>query len=255
MTVKLRRLGSLGLGLMMLAFTVESAMAEDDIEFGFSADYFTKYIWRGQNLTDGSVFQPGFSVGYKGFTASIWGNLEMTSVNDNSGEFTELDYTLDYTGAVPGIEGLSYSVGMIYYDFPNTAFEATTEIYWGFSLDAPFNPSITVYHDVDEVDGTYVSLGFGHSIEKIFELGPDLPVGMELGASLGWGSSAYNEAYWGVSGGKMQDLALSVSFPVDIGGWSLSPSLNYVTLLSDSIRDTGADSDMFFAGVSLSKSF
>jgi hypothetical protein len=45
---------------------------------------------------------------------------------------------------------------------------------------------------------------------------------------------------------------------VEIAGWTVAPSLNYVTLVSDDIRDTdmyGTDSDFFFAGVSLSKSF
>ena len=49
-----------------------------------------------------------------------------------------------------------------------------------------------------------------------------------------------------------------MSFPVEIAGWSVAPSLNYVALFSDDIRDTdayGTDSDFFFVGVSLSKSF
>ena len=56
----------------------------------------------------------------------------------------------------------------------------------------------------------------------------------------------------------MQDFSLSVSFPMEVAGWTVAPSLNYVTLLSDDIRDTdtyGTDSDYFFCGVSLSKSF
>jgi hypothetical protein len=43
-----------------------------------------------------------------------------------------------------------------------------------------------------------------------------------------------------------------------LDGWTLAPSLNYVTLLSDDIRATDAydsASDYFFAGVGLSKGF
>lgn len=50
----------------------------------------------------------------------------------------------------------------------------------------------------------------------------------------------------------------SVSFPMEVGSWAIAPSLNYVTLLSDDIRDIdayGTDSDFFFAGIGLSKSF
>jgi hypothetical protein len=45
---------------------------------------------------------------------------------------------------------------------------------------------------------------------------------------------------------------------MEIAGWTLSPSLNYITLVSDDIRNTdvyGTGSDFFFADISLSKSF
>lgn len=244
-----------GMVFAVLLCSSPLSLAAEGIDFEVTADYFSKYIWRGQNLDDESVFQPGVSASYMGFTASIWGNLEMTGVNGNGGEFTEIDYSIDYSGDFPGIKGLGYSVGMIYYDFPNTSFDSTTEVYWGFSFDLPLSPSITVYHDVDEVDGSYASLAFEHSIEKIAELSSDLPIGMDVGLSWGWGSSSYNKSYWGVSGSKMQDLTLSVGFPMEVGGWDVTPSVNYVTLLNGTIRNSAADDDMFFAGVGLSKSF
>ncbi len=244
-------------GFIVLACSVSIGLAAEAEKVGFevTADYFSKYVWRGQNLDDESVFQPGFSINYMGFTASIWGSLEMTSVNGNSGEFTEVDYSVDYSGMFPDIEGLGYSVGMIYYDFPNTSFNSTTEVYWGFSFDLPLSPSITVYHDVDEVDGSYVSLAFGHSIERIIELSSDMPMGMDIGANFGWGSSSYNRSYWGVGGGKMQDLTLSAGFPVCVGSWTIRPNINYSTMLSDSIRAATTKSDNFWAGVGVSVSF
>jgi len=235
----------------------QAAIAEDKIDFEITADYFGKYIWRGQNLSDDPVFQPGLSASYKGLTAAIWGSLETTSINDNSGEFTEWDYSLDYSGDFPELKGVGYSVGLINYHFPSVAGD-TTEFYWGLNFDLPLSPSITVYHDIDEVKGTYASFGLSHSVDKIAELTPDMPVGMEISASLGFGGSSYNESYWGVKKDKLNDLAISISFPTEIAGWTLSPSLNYVTLLSDSIRASdsfSSESDYFFVGISLSKSF
>ena len=253
----MEKLKFLIVGLSVLLCGTGAVFADDGIDFEITADFFGKYVWRGQNLNDDPVFQTGISASYKGLTAAIWGNLDLTSYGNNSGEFTEWDYSLDYSGDVPMIEGVGYSVGIINYHFPSIVGD-TTEIYWGFNFDLPLSPSITVYHDVDRADGSYVSLAFGHSIEKIAELGQDLPVGMEIGASLGWGSGSYNKYYWGTDQSKLNDLALSVSFPVEIAGWTVAPSLNYITLLSDDIRDTDAystDSDFFFAGISLSKSF
>ncbi len=233
-------------------------LPEDAIGFEVTADYFGKYIWRGQNLSDDPVFQPGFSMTMGGFTGAIWGNLETTSINKEGGEFTEFDWSLDYSGDVPLVDGVGYSIGVINYKFPSL--EDTTEVYLGFGLDLPLSPSVTVYWDVDDIKGTYASAGLGHSIENIAELGPDMPVGMDIGLSLGWGSASYNRAYWGppVRSAKLNDLALSVSFPVEIRGWSVAPSLNYVTLVNGKVRDSDAfrpESDYFFAGISVSKGF
>lgn len=228
------------------------------ISFEITADYYGKYIWRGQNISDDPVFQPGLSMAIGGLTAAFWGNLETTGINKEGGEFTEYDYSLDYSGDVPFVDGVGFSVGVINYYFPSV--EDTTEVYWGFGFDLPLSPSITVYHDVDDVKGTYASAGLSHSIEKIIELSPGMPVGMDIGLSLGMGSASYNKGYWGatVNSTKLNDLALSVSFPFEIGGWSMAPSLNYVTLVDGKVCDSDAfrkESDYFFAGFGVAKGF
>jgi hypothetical protein len=248
-----------GLLLMLLALgaVAEDGMAEDDLSFEVTSDFFGKYIWRGQNLSDDPVYQLGGSATLGNFTFGIWGNMDLSNINGNSGDFSEVDYYLDYSDDFPGLEGVSYSVGVIYYDFPGTTVPDTTEAYWGLGFDLPFSPSITVYHDLDECEGTYVNLGLGHSIDEIAKIG-DTPVGMEIGVGLGWASGSYNKYYWGTEQSKMQDLSIGVSFPVEALGWTFTPSLNYVTLLSDDIRATDTyttESDYFFAGISMAKSF
>jgi hypothetical protein len=228
------------------------------MDFELRAEYVSKYIWRGQNAVDDPVFQPSISVSYKDLTATVWGNLELTTINGNNGEFSELDYTIDYSGKLSGSERIVYSIGAIFYDFPVSETKDTSEVYWGLSADLPFNPSVTFYKDLDEADGTYLSLGASHRIDKIAELAPDIPVAMDIGASLGWGSRSYNRYYWGTDQTALNDLVLFVSFPIEIWGCTLVPSLNYITLVSDDIRDTdayGMDSDFFIVGVSLLKKF
>ena len=244
--------------VVLFIFTAELAFGNDEIDFEVKADFFSKYIWRGQNLNDDPVFQPAIAVTYKGITADIWGNLDLTNIHGNSGDFSEIKYYLDYSADMPRMEGVEYSIGVIYYDFPGTEEPDTTEVYWGLNFDLPLKPSITVYHDVDEAEGSYVSLAIEQSIEKIAELGPEMPIGMHIGARLGWGSGSYNKFYWETDQSKLNDLALSISFPIEFNGWTLAPSLNYVTLLSDDIRDSdahGTDSDFFFTGIGLSKRF
>ncbi len=241
-----------------LGTTPPFKLPEDDITFEVTADYFGKYVWRGQNLSDDPVFQPGASLSMGGLTAGFWGNLETTNINNQNGEFTEFDWSLDYSGDVSFIDGVSYSIGVINYYLPSV--DDTTEVYWGFGLDLPLSPSITIYHDVDDVKGTYGSFGLSHSIEKIAVIGPEVPVGMDISASLGWGSASYNKVYWDstVDTDKLNDLSFSISFPFEVSGFTMAPSLNYVTLANGKARESDAyssESDYFFAGIGVSKGF
>ena len=260
---KLRKLITLIILLVVCSVNVQ---ADDGLTFDVTADYYGKYIWRGQNLSDDPVFQSGVSTTIGGLTLGWWANTDTTKINNNSGEFTEHDWYVDYSGNLPGVEGVGYSVGAIYYYFPSldNGAEDTTEIYGGLGFDLLLSPSVTVYHDIEEVDGTYVSFALSHSIDRIASLGPETPIAMEMGASLGWGSKSYNQGYWGdtCKSSKLNDLALSVSFPIEICGWTVAPSLNYVTLMNSKIRKTDAfasggnkASDYFFAGISISRSF
>lgn len=254
----MKKPGYLIVGLSMLVCRTGAVFGESELDFELTVDYVSKYIWRGQNVDDDPVFQPGLSVSYRGLTAAIWGNLELTSINGNSGDFSELDYSLDYSGTLPSLEGVNYSIGAGYYNFPGTKVKDTTEVYAGLSFDLPLKPSVTFFHDVDEAEGTYVSLAVAYSAERIAELGKDMPLGMEIGASLGWGSGSYNKYYWGTDQSKLNDFTFSLSFPVEIAGFTVAPSVSYVTLLSDDIRATdayGTDSDFFFAGIRASKRF
>lgn len=250
------------LGVLVVLAVVVSfggvALAEDSPSIGFdvSADFNSKYIWRGQLLDDDYVFQPGISMTFGKFTAGIWGNLEMTDYNGNSGEFTEYDYSLDYTTSIA--DGIDLSLGVIEYYFPSG--DDTQEIYAGLAFDMPLSPSVTIYNDIDEVNGSYVSFAVGHTFEEIAKLSEETSIPMEVGASIGWGSESYNKAYWGAPAddSALNDLTVSVAFPIGLGSWTLTPSVNYVTLMDSDVKKTDAystSSDYFFTGISLSTSF
>ncbi len=230
-------------------------------DYEVTLDYYSHYIWRGQHLNESS-FQPGVTVAYEGLTAGWWGSLDLTNETGHNNAFTEVDWYLDYSGDVPGMEGVSYSVGLIYYNFAVTQLPDTTEFYWGLYFDVPFSPGFTVYHDLDEAEGTYVSFEASHTKENIFELSSDVPVDMEIGASIGWGTSDYNNYYWGVDDGGFNDLNVSVAFPFEVGGWTMSPSVNWTMVVDSSLRDMNSRSQLYdndncyvYFGFGVSKSF
>jgi len=255
--VKLTRYGSLVCGLVLTVFVAGTGAAEKQtVKFGLSADYYSKYIWRGQNIDDKSVLQPTVSASAYGFTGSLWGNLDMTNKNDTSGEFSEFDWILDYTAAVPDNNWVNFSIGTIYYRFPNTPFDPTTELYAGLSLSGvPLTPSFKWYRDVDEIKGSYFQFGVGQFFEKIYVMNEKCYCGLLLGASYGWANSAYNNGYFGVDGSGSNDLTLSAALCTQIDTWMVKPNINYSTMLSNDIRQATDKSDNFWAGVGISTSF
>ena len=90
-------------------------------------------------------------------------------------------------------------------------------------------------------------------------------MGVDIGATLGWGNTAYNKFYWGAApdggtiGGEMNDLVLSVGFPFELAGLSFTAGVNYITLMGDDIRKTDAygrsKDDNIVAGIGFSAGF
>ena len=82
-------------------------------------------------------------------------------------------------------------------------------------------------------------------------------MGLDLGASIGWGSASYNKFYWGPDKSELNDLVLSAALPFEIAGIAVTPSVNYITLMGDKIRQPNAygNNDMWVFGVGFSKEF
>lgn len=245
---------------MALVWTAASVSgAEEKVSYTLTSDVYSKYVWRGHNLVDDWVWQPSVSIAKGPWSAGIWGNLDMTDENGQSGEFTEYDFLGSYSWSVT--EKLTWSFGYIYYRFPSAG--STQEVYSSLAADMVLNPSVTVYYDFDDINGTYVSAAVSHSIEKIADLTESIPVGLTVSCAVGWGDSNYNEGYWSdadgepVSSGAFNDFSVKLAFPISLGAWTLTPSLNYVTILDSEIRRglPSDDRDLLFTGISLGTTF
>jgi hypothetical protein len=245
----------LGCVAAMVLGTVPATMAGDEVSFGVGADLFSKYVWRGQNVVDDSVLQPSASIGYKGLTGSIWGNVDLTGDLVDSWEFSEVDYVVDYSNTFPGQETFGYSVGFIYYDFPNTGWDATSEFYGGLSADVPLSPAVTWFYDFDEAEGSYIQFSIGHTVEKIASWGEESSCDLELGASVAYATDGYNDFYFGVDDGALNDLTLSAGVPFTFGSLTIKPSIAYSTMIDGDVREATGKSDNFWGGIGASYSF
>ena len=216
------------------AYLPMEKVGEWNVQADATADLYTKYIWRGQTLVDEPVFQPGAYVSIESFTASIWGNFTLT----DDKEWTELDYTFDYTASLefinPELKGVSVSLGYIYYDFPNlSAGEDSQEIYAGIAVDTLLSPSFAVSHDYDQGDGTFYEFAAAHSL-------PIDKLSLNLSAAVG-----YNDGQWDFdSSFSSATFGASLTIPLT-EKLSFEPGIFYSAAL-DSQYD-----DEFYGGFSI----
>ncbi|MFW5982819.1 MAG: hypothetical protein ACOCQ9_02645 [Candidatus Brocadiia bacterium] len=234
----------------------EGRLSAEEFPLSFEAETTlnAKYVWRGINVVDGAVLQPSVTASYEGLSLNVWGNMDLDNVGGHSGEFTEIDYTLDYTfdGELADI-----SVGTIYYMFPHSsAAKGTQELYLSAGLDAPLSPSVGIYHDIDLADGTYLSLSAGHTFEDLYSPADGMDVGFSLDGSVSYASSNYSDFYYGRDASGFTDALLSLSLPITFeGDFAITPAVHYSSLLSDGVRDGMSDDDNFWGGITLSYSF
>lgn len=245
----------LGLALLVPA----TAPAVGPVDLNAEVGYFGSYLWRGMNLMDNPVVQPEVSASLGGFGLSLWGNLDADNADGTTG-FNEYDVTVSYGVGLPMA---SVDLGVVYYTLPDASDANTAEAYASASAGVLFSPTLTVYRDVDQIDGWYWEAGVTHDLA----LSPS--AGLEMAARVGLGSDRYLAGYFpgavakaeveGTTASSLTDFALTVSapwHPVPLA--TVTPSVSWSTLLDDaslSVEDTGGDTDAVVFGVTASVSF
>jgi hypothetical protein len=237
--------GALALGIVGLG--TSAVMAEEEAPTAdASISIYSTYVWRGFGLSDDSiVIQPSMTVGYKGFAANLWGNLDTDYYATDNTKYNETDITLSYDGAY---EKLGYGVGYIYYALDGT--NDTQEIYGTLNYDVLLSPTLAFYYDVDEFSGAwYATFDISHSF-AITE-----KYALDLGFLVSYmdDDEDYDAFHNGV-------LSASMTFPF-AKYFSLTPEVNYSFALSndaeDYIKAGSADDDdsYFYGGTTISFAF
>jgi len=250
---------------VVVAFASFSVWAEEseEIKPSASADVgvFSKYVWRGWELSDDSVvIQPSATVEYKGFSMNLWGNLDTDYADSDDSEFNETDLTLAYDTSIGDFD---VGVGYIYYALDNA--NDPEEIYVSVcATKCPVSPTLTVYKDFTEFIGWYLNLGISHSFE--FEKG----ITLDLGGSVGYYYSEDDGFVEADSNGNdttakyrnFHDGKVSVGMTIPLDTYmTLTPMIAYSFPLSGNADDRltadsfSNDSDYFFGGVTLSIAF
>ncbi len=248
---------TLTLCLALLVPTVAAAMGPVDLSA--EVGWFGRYLWRGMTLQDAAVVQPELSASLGGFGLSVWGNVDADGADGATG-FNKYDFTVSYGVGLP-VASLDF--GFVYYALPDASERNTAEAYASASAGVLLSPTLTVYRDVDQIDGWYWEAGVSHGLP----LSPS--AGVEVAARAGAGSDRYLAGYFptavskaleaGTTASSLTDLAFTMAVP-----WhptplaTVTPSVTWSTLMddaSDSVEDAGGDADSLVWGVSAAISF
>lgn len=257
-----------------------AAPAEDKPTLDFTTYFLSKYVWRGyENTKDSLVIQPSLTVGYAGFTANLWGNLDTdpysTGSNSYSSTWTETDLTLAYSKTF-GI--LNAGVGYIYYGL-SAAFPGGTkppdsqELFATAGLNIPLTPTLTVYKEIDHYHQWYFLLGVSHA----FELSKRISLKLAASASylksesadpadplnIGYPEFDDNRVPTADKFDNFHDGLVTASLPIAVAQYvTLTPTISYTFPLSSDAKKeikarskNGNDESFLFGGVGLTFAF
>jgi hypothetical protein len=230
-------------GALALAGMVASAGEEQTepaaVEVDADVPVLSAYVWRGQVLNDEAVFQPALNLTKGGFGLNVWGNFNLTDRVTDDADFSEIDLTISYGGKRGSV---GWGVGLIEYLFPNSTlttdaggagYPSTREAYASVSLpDLVVVPTLSVYRDIDEGNGTYASFGLGYDRALTDKLT------LNVSAALGMADADYNAFYFGIEDAALNDanLGASVSYSVS-KNLTITPSVQYTWLPDGDIKD------------------
>lgn len=240
--------------------SAKAAVAEEKPTGDFTVAAMSQYIWRGYELSRNSiVVQPSATIGYKGFSANVWGNLDTRPYFSGTGDtsytstWNETDLTLSYTKNLGlfniGAGYIYFGLGSLNKDAPDRA--DVQEIFAMLSLNTVLSPTLTVYKDIDHYRNWYFLFGVSHTFEF------NKMVSLKLAASASYLLSTYADAtlfnagagYGGypkfdsksqVTDDKFSnfhDGSVTVSLPIKLTGHiTITPTISYVFPLSDDAR-------------------
>ncbi len=225
--------------LLGLSLLPRGVLAKDAfLPFAFGADftYTSEYMWRGLHASDDS-FQWDYYLGYKGITANVWYSMDLTDQNDNNGRIIETDYTLDYSGDLgfitPKLKKVGFSVGYIYYAFPQGEDDNTQELYAGLSYNgALVSPSLTAYFDIEQQGGCYLELGLEHSFYLPYN------TSLDLSGALGYSidEDGADDGYYDNNGFTHAQLTTTFNYS-PFPHITLSPFAAIQVCIDDNVKD------------------
>ncbi|HEY9506050.1 MAG TPA: TorF family putative porin [Gemmatimonadales bacterium] len=245
-------LGWITLGVLLASPHREAAA---QTEVGAQLDLFSAYVWRGVTYTNKPVAQPdlwiSFPAGSASITAGGWANVDLGQYDDPADDFSEsgglsafnLAEFNPYAEVSFSSGKAAFTGGIVGYVYPNDLDGApiegldsesnTWEVYGTVGFDVPLAPELSIYYDIDKVNGAYVEGGVSHSLR----LGEShtLDLGGLVGVSLSQGFNDEDESF-NFDDDGLTHLDFSAGVPFTAGVFSITPVLHFQVGVDDATR-------------------
>ncbi|MCB0351986.1 MAG: hypothetical protein KDD64_00625 [Bdellovibrionales bacterium] len=220
--------------LLSLFVSLGSTAAEEKSwSVDTSVGFFSDYMFRGFNLYDGLSIQPTIGASYSfgddlgSLGGTWWAHLPGEGDENGNSDDSEFDYTLSYDNSF-GPFGVS--TGFIWYTYPDSSVNATTEYYVSVAYDSVLNPTVSVYKDFDEFDSEYYELAFSETLEWSalgdgFNVTPFVVFAFASSAEKVYADDGFVHSTFGVS------------FDASLGDVTLSPTVNVTQAADDATED------------------
>jgi hypothetical protein len=270
----MQRANVLGTVLLVAGASVYAVPGHAQAEIGADLGLFSAFVWRGLSLTNKPVAQPAIwasiPAGNAGITLGLWSTIDLGKYDDPEDDISESGGLSSFNLAEydPYAE-VSFPVGKatitaggIAYIFPNdltltsnggldSEFN-TLELYGKVGFDAPLSPVLSIYYDVDKVQGAYLEGGVSHALAASEKVSVEL--GAAAGFSAGQGVSDDPDEFANFSDDGFTHLDLSAGVPLTAGAFSITPVLHLIVAGDDFTKFTSPtdESDVkLWGGVSI----
>ena len=246
-------------------------------EMGVDLELASAYVWRGLTLTNRPVAKPAayaaISLGNVSVTVGGWGNIDLGRYDNLTDHISEsggssafnLAEVEPYAEATFPLGRATITGGMVGYLYPNeedapngfgllTSDANTVELYGRVGFDAPLSPELSIYYDVDKVQGAYLEGSLSYSVAASEAV--SLELGAVAGFSAGQGISNDLDERSRFDDDGFTHIDLSAGVPFAAGPVSITPVLHFLVNRDDLTRitsPTSFDTDVkLWGGVSLS---
>lgn len=235
-----------------------AAVEEPTEEKAWSAsvnfDIWSEYIFRGVEISSGDdvMYNPSVTFAWNGITAYYWGAFNDSDAGDTW--YEETDLGIDYTFSVLD-EKLSLTGGFLAYLYQDGISGVDTyEIYGKASYDTFLTPTASLFWDIDEFHGGYLTFSVSHSFDVGGALGLSEPMALSIDPSA---ALSIDLGYWSRatdSNVALNDLLLGVKVPWQITEAFQVHACVQVSIALDSMDDIG-QGDEIIGNIGASYSF